>query len=340
MRVLLIGLRQAGQVGWHCEQALRELGVELEVLDVGAHRLFSRRDSPNPLISLAAGALHKGWLNDAALRRARAFRPEMALVIKGQELRPATLVAIRSATGARLANWNTDNPFNRLNSSRDLLAGIPLYDSCFIWGRYLIPELKRAGARFVEHLPFAYNPALHRRAASPPAEDGAGGPAVVFAGSPDPVRLTYLKRIADCDLGLWGNHWDRLAGGDPLRAKWRGVAEGEKLAPLLSACQIALNFVRDQNGPAHNMRTFEVPACGAFLLTSRTEEQVELLGDGPSAGAAYFESADELREKVGYYLRHAEERQAIARRGYERITGGANTYRDRMARVLKVVGEC
>ncbi|MBI3761719.1 MAG: glycosyltransferase [Chloroflexi bacterium] len=331
MKVLLIGVRRPGQVGWHCEQGLRELGHEVEALDIAGYFLFAQRDSPNSFVSAAAAALHKDWLNRMALRRARAFRPDIALVIKGHELRPATLAAIRSATGARLANWNTDNPFNPLNTSRDLIDSIPQYDCYFIWGRYLLPELKRAGARRAEYLPFAYDPALHRPVTLPPEQRAALASAVVFAGSPDPARFPFLWRVADCDLGLWGNHWDRLPAGDPLRPRGRGVAEGEKLAPVLSACQIALNFIRDQNGPAHNMRTFEVPACGAFLLTSRTEEQEAILGDG----AAYFESADELREKVEYYLRRPEERQRVARRGWERVTGGANTYRDRMKEVLE-----
>jgi spore maturation protein CgeB len=340
MRVLLVGLRQAGQVGGHCEQALRELEHtirQLEVLDVAAHPLFRHRDSANALISQAAGALHKAWLNRELLGRARAMRPDVVLVIKGHELRPATLAAVRVETEACLGNWNTDNPFNRLNSSRDLLAAIPVYDCCFIWGRFLVPRLQQAGARRVEYLPFAYNPALHRQLKEP-RPNAAGAPAtIVFAGSPDPTRLPYLRRVADMDLELWGNHWHRLPAGDELRARWKGVAEGERLAPVLSSCAVALNFVREQNGPAHNMRTYEAPACGAFLLTSRTEEQVELLGNGASAGAAYFETPDELREKVGYFLKRPAEREAIARRGYERITQGGNTYRDRMEKVLRVL---
>ena len=342
MKVLLVGLRQAGQVGAHCAQALRAIagtGDSLEVLDIAAHALFRRRDSAFPPISLAAGAAHKAWLNRAVRFRARAFRPELVIVIKGHELRPESLQAIRDETGARLVNWNTDNPFNHLNSSHDLTAAIPFYDCYFTWGRFLLPKLIEAGARRAEYLPFAYNPSLHRPVAPARERTAVHRGSVVFAGSPDPTRLMYLRRVADCDLGLWGNHWDRLPASDPLRHKWQGIAEGEQLAPVLSACQIALNFVREQNGPAHNMRTFEAPACGAFLLTSRTEEQVELLGNGPAAGAAYFDSPDELREKVEYYLCHPAEREAVARRGYERITSRPNTYADRLRRMLAVVDD-
>jgi spore maturation protein CgeB len=335
MRVLLVGLRQPGQAGRHCEEGLRQLEprVQLEALDAAAHPVLRYRDSPNPLISQTAGALHKGWLNRAVRARARAVKPDAVIVIKGQELRPATLEAVRAETGAALVNWNTDNPFNPLNTSRDLLACIPLYDCCFIWGRFLLEQLRQAGARRAEYLPFAYNPALHRPVPDAPRH----GARVVFAGSPDAARLPLLRRVADLDLGLWGNHWDRLPPGDALRACWRGVAEGAGLAPVLSAGEIALNFVRAQNGPAHNMRTFEAPACGAFLLASRTEEQVEFLGEGEAAGAAFFESAEELREKAEYYLAHSGERQAIALRGCERITGGRHTYRDRMERVLDTI---
>jgi spore maturation protein CgeB len=112
------------------------------------------------------------------------------------------------------------------------------------------------------------------------------------------------------------------------------VAHGERLSMVYSASTIALNFVRAQNGQAHNMRTFEAPACGIMLLATRTEEQVQLLGDGQ--GAVFFSSIDELRERATYYLANPNKLAAVAEAGAARLAHG-HTYTDRMASVLAEV---
>jgi spore maturation protein CgeB len=63
-------------------------------------------------------------------------------------------------------------------------------------------------------------------------------------------------------------------------------------------------------------RTFHIPACGGFLLHERTEELLEYFKEGKQV--ACFGSADELIEKVRYYLINEEERLKIAKSGYER----------------------
>jgi spore maturation protein CgeB len=82
------------------------------------------------------------------------------------------------------------------------------------------------------------------------------------------------------------------------------------------------------------MRTFEAPACGAFLLNERTPEHLTLLQE--DRDAAYFSSEAELVDKVRYYLSRESERERIRRSGYKTITKGGNTYKDRLNRIVRL----
>lgn len=82
-------------------------------------------------------------------------------------------------------------------------------------------------------------------------------------------------------------------------------------------------------------RNFEVPGCGAFLLT----EYVDHLEDYYEIGKEVecFRSLKELVEKIDYYLKHEEERERIAKAGYER-TMREHTWEKRFNDIFKTMG--
>jgi spore maturation protein CgeB len=61
---------------------------------------------------------------------------------------------------------------------------------------------------------------------------------------------------------------------------------------------------------AHNMRTIEVAACGAFLLTEHTKEQAELLFK-QGVNIECFADIDELVNKIEFYLTNTAARDTI-----------------------------
>jgi spore maturation protein CgeB len=90
--------------------------------------------------------------------------------------------------------------------------------------------------------------------------------------------------------------------------------------------------VRRANRDDHVMRTFELPACGAFMLTERTDTHLELFEEDREA--AHFSSPDEMVSKVRYYLTHDCERMRIAEAGYRKLAGGHHTYDHRLAQIV------
>jgi spore maturation protein CgeB len=66
------------------------------------------------------------------------------------------------------------------------------------------------------------------------------------------------------------------------------------------------------------MRTFEIPASNAFMLSQRTDELAKkLFVEGKNI--ICFETLGELEEKVVRYLEHPEERYTLTQRTWKYV---------------------
>ena len=352
MRILLVAEDWRYNLTWSVKNALTALGFSFKVFDYRREMReywgpVPQSETPSVLLRIPGvrriiRELQREWnqrrMNRRLVQQAESYQPDAVLVLKGEHVFPSSLVAIRQRTGAKLLNWNGDNPFNLMNSSRYLLNSIPIYDCLFIWGKCLIEPLYKAGARRVEYLPFGYEPAIHHPVSVTEEERQLLGNDVVFVGTWEPPREAILSQLLDFDLAIWGNSWEHLALSSPLRECVRGRARyGEEMAKILNASKICLNFIRKQNGNAHNMRTFEIPACGAFMLTTRTKEQCEFFAEGEEI--ACFGDVAELRQQISCYLEHPQKITAIAKRSHERVLHDNHAYVDRMRFVLAITDE-
>lgn len=339
MRILLVGSQAAGALERYCALALRTMGHELLVFDRHVELETKARFQHVPVLyELEQVPLRRGF-NRRLLKAAGQFEPDLVFVVKGIEVFAETVEKLRQIRSKPvLINWNPDSPFDfaTTNTNRQLVESIPLFDVYFIWDRDLFQPLIDAGARQAEYLPFAYDPNAHAPATVTDADMEALACDVCFVGGYTPERAQLLEALTEFDLRVFGTNWSRVAAHSPLQKHitnaWRG--EGE-MAKAIAASTITLNFIRAQNGQAHNMRTFEAPAMGGFMLSTRTRDQQVWLPE--KIGAAYFSDAAELRRRVEYYVSHKNEAKQIAAEGYRLITTGEHTYQDRMQQVIKVV---
>ncbi|MBL0173773.1 MAG: glycosyltransferase [Ignavibacteria bacterium] len=319
MKLLLVCEYWYGTGGWSYRKHLERLGCEVEIFDY--RRSFFSTGASLPLVSAATRRVNARMMNRAFIEAAKRFRPDLVLFLKGETITASAIREVKAACNPVLAQWYPDGPFNVevKNATRESIASIPLFDLYYIYARSLMQPLRDAGARRVEYLPFCYDPDMLR----PPehvSDDDIRKYAtdVVFAGTWEPMRQWWLEEIPGFNLSIWGNMWDRVPPGAPIRAKWKGSAVyGEEISKLFAVSKIHLNFLRAQNSDSNNVRSFEIPGFGGFLLTQRSREQAEeLFVEG--AEIACFSTGEELREKIRWYLDHDDERLAIAQRGHER----------------------
>jgi spore maturation protein CgeB len=241
-------------------------------------------------------------LNAEVLNQARLFRPNVVLIAKGAFLTPETLTRLKLDTNAVLVNYATDDPFNPPVSTEYLRNSIPLYDVYACTKLAIIDDVTRAGCARVEYVPFGYKPEVHFvEHPATESERRRFDSDVVFIGGGDqdraPIFSALLNALPHLNLALYGGHWNRWRD---LRPYWRGFATGRDFRLAVSGAKIALNLVRRANRDDHVMRTFELPACGAFVLTERTLAHETLLPRGPYLD--YFKTNDELISKVNRRL--------------------------------------
>lgn len=243
---------------------------------------------------------------------------DFVFFIKPDTVFPSTLFLIKEKK-IRLVCFYPDNPFVfwNGNSNSFVLEGLPLFDDYLIWSQLLIDQLYAAGARSVSYFPFGFDKdILVQDAYIKEACD------VSFVGTWEPERAWWLeeliKRSPRVQLGIWGDLWEKgLSVDSPLRPYLKGASRSAgEMVSIFKVSKIVLNFIRQQNRGSHNMRTIEVPACGAFLLTERTYEQANYLFS-ENESIACFATPNELVEKIEYFLTHVQERERIALNGFE-----------------------
>ncbi len=320
-------------------QVGREYGFEHEWIDeaqfstpkfaICLDKVFRRFSGRRPLVY---------WkLNRSFMKVAQAQRPDLVLITCGKFLSPETIRSVKRETGALLVNYATDDPFNSAVNTPMFRKGIPCYDLYACTKKAIIDDVRKAGCGNVAYVPFAYKPEIHFPESTQSSEERKRYSSdLVFIGGCDGDRLPYiaamLKAIPDLRLHLYGGFWNRHSA---LRKYYRGFALGREFRLAVAGAKIVFNLIRRKNRDDHVMRTYEIPACGGFMLTDRTDEQCSLLAEDKEA--SYFTSTEEMVDKIRYYLAHDSERRRIAEAGHRRITSGGNTYADRLKTIIGLV---
>lgn len=295
--------------------------------DTAVHKLFYRLSRRRPL---------RYWpLNAGLVERAKEFRPDVVLVVKGAFINARTLQEIKRM-GTYLVNFATDDPFNRVVNTPVLLQALPHYDLVVTTKTATISDIHRLTGGDVVFVAFGYKPMFHFPEPVPTGSESRFECDVAFIGGSDPDRIPYfrymLESIPSLELGLYGGGWDRVPS---LRTRHRGFAIGDDFRFAVAGAKICVNLVRKANRDGHVMRSFEIPACGGFMLAERTSEHRRFFTEDDEA--AFFEGPSELVSQVERFLGDARARRDIAERGRERVVSGGNTYMDRLEEILGLI---
>lgn len=230
-------------------------------------------------------------------------------VDRGHWVRPETLQLLRLKSRLRCAiHFTLDAELVKYRSNH-FVRSISIYDHLVTTKPFEVELYRSLGARNLHLVPQGFS-TFAQPATLDVEQREKYGCDVVFIGHRQPHYAARLNAVRG--LGVRLKVW-----GSP---KWRGYPSyagapvwGPDYAAALAGAKIGLGLIGRHIPETTTTRTFEIPACGVFMLAERTSDALSFFKEGVEA--EFFGSDEEMKDKIRYYLAHDAERERIAAAG-------------------------
>ncbi len=312
-------------------RALERMGYECITFDNRSSALYSNNWMRRLMRLLPSLRILKKWsldtTNKRLLRLVSSFEPWLVLSVKAENIYPKTIQAIRER-GVITACFFIDfmdhwELIQRLATS---------YEYFFSQDHVVLERLRRelglTNVFYMAHSaePLA-DPCSHREYRYDIAFIGQ------YNSQQYPNREKYLQAVSDLGLHIWGTEgW----ASTKLAPYYHGRSLGDQRFEIYGHSKIVLDINWDLM-PVEGLsnRPFEVCGSGALFMTDHVRADITRTYTIDKE-VILFKDENELREKVQYYLSHNEERERIARAGYDR-TVRDHTYDQRMKQLISTI---
>ena len=359
MKILYLGEIGSGQTALMRMRALERLGHS--VFGVHTSEPWKRATWTKRQLQRRT---HRGSIveeiNETILRAAREFKPAVVWADKQEYLHAETIHELRTL-GAKTVHFTPDPYFSlawkRTRLMDEAMGAFDALVYCKLYERVQYESLGKP----VVYMPLGYCDEVHRPL---PSHDARWKCSVGFLGGWEPRRERLLHEVtaAGIDLKIWGGYWEFLRDGkwtprryiilrqlsgkekfrfhrdeSLARAHQGGEVYADDYARALTGSEIGLGFLRKVCPDQHTTRTFEIPACGSMLLADRTDEHQEFFEEGKEA--EFFDSCEELIDKLKFYSRNESARKRVANAGYKRCKESGYAYVCRLVHAMESLSQ-
>lgn len=299
---------------------LRNAGVDTVQLNYGdrllwyetANRLMENEAVPKDEVWKYGGG---GVEREASMLAAKGIQaaafelwPDIVFIVSGFFVPRFTFEILRER-GMKVVFIATESPYQ--DGMQMKIA--PFADAVFINDPLNLEQYREANTN-TWYLPHAYNPELHKPGPVIPeyASDFA------FVGTGYPSRRKFLEAVdwptsSICLAGNWpveeNSPIQPFLAHDPQEC-----LPNEHTVKVYNSTKVSANLYRQEaefdgtaEGIAMGPREVELAACGTFFLRDSRPESDEVLSMLPS-----FDSPGDFSEKLAYYLKHEDDRKALA----------------------------
>lgn len=238
------------------------------------------------------------------------FKIDCVFIVYGESI-SENLLQFLKKKGIMLISWQVDDPYMLmypLSGFKKVISHLKYYDLIYttnmesINKQYKLVGISKNKLRF---MPFGYDELYHRNLNIGKVYD------VSFIGSPFNDRVDkYISKL---------HHNIETFGFDHKLWKHKHRISHWEMVKVVNQSKINLNF-SDQpsfNKKCLKNRVMEVMGCGQFLLTEWFPE-IELMFDVDKE-IVCFNSLEELKQKMNFYVKHGVQRNEIINNASKRI---------------------
>jgi spore maturation protein CgeB len=262
--------------------------------------------------------------------------------VNGGELVGPELVQALRRFGARIVNYNNDDPFGDRdrNKWRVYRRAVRFYDLVVVVRESNVKEAYRLGAKRVLCVYMSADEVAHAPRALRSEDEKQWSSEVAFIGTWMPERGAFLARLIELGLpiSIWGDRWKKAIEWSTVGPYWRGPGlETDAYAKAVQHSKICLGLVSKGNRDLSTTRSFEIPYLGGLLCAERTTDHLELYVEGDEA--VFWSDADECAEICKQLLQDAKTRKRIAASGRIRAIQNGHLNQNVTQRILREIVE-
>lgn len=344
MKIFLVGAFWHGRMTEYCASALNKLGHLVKVFYYNKNGDFIEkvfRDLAMPYLPIER--VRKIWreaMSERLIREITLFLPDLILILKVSDLTTYALKTIGNRLKIPVVNWMADDPFRYPL----FLEAAHFYDHIFLTDFIHIQQLNLILNRPASHLPNAAEPEVYKPIVLTKEEINKYECDLGLLawsdcyGSGGILRARVLEQLAgEYKLKIYGDKgWKVLFKKFPsLRESFMGgPLSGEESNKFYNAARIVLNINHPQNKSNTGQRTFEIPCAGGFQLVDKKGGIEDLFKINEEI--VCYETIDELKNSITYYLKNPTVRKEIADKARKRVLQ-SHTYIHRMKELLNGV---
>lgn len=296
----------------------RRAGWVVQEIDV---RQYVSGSQKSRIPRIASRVANMGWeraYRERILKECEFLRPDVVFFVKGQGVTREFLGDLKQHS-SHAAVYYPDVSFNHPGIHLDSLLGYDLFVTTKSFQVEWLQE--RIGREKAVWVPHGYTDKLHSPIYSH-LNDEDRQTDVQYAGNFSEYKREWMAGLIESNKNLKfriiGNRWEPEL--DLPKVSFLGEVSGVGYAQSIQMARIniALHFGKtdSQWQDLVSRRTFEIPACKGFMLHIDNDEVRELFEVG--AEIDVFSSAEELSDKVKYYLDKPSIRQRMTERAYAR----------------------
>lgn len=328
MKILYIGDLWYGSTALQRKLALETITSDIDTID--------STQSYNKLQSIYSRAVYKllkirpdiNQINKQVIEKINKEKYDLMWFDKPLMIKPQTLDRIKQKKIFTIS-YSPDDMSNPLNQTKDYLSSIKYYDLHVTTKSYNVTEMFALGANDVFFVNNAYDPKIHKPISANSLFD------VSFIGRFEKDRLEKLLFAAQSNIPVTviSKQWKKFSDLNQNLKIINKEVWGMEYSQTIAQSKINIGFLSRLNRDLQTTRSIEIPACGGFLLAERTNEHLELFEEGKEA--EFFDSKEEMVDKISFYLKNETLRNNIAKNGYNRCISSKYSYTERIKEVTQ-----